>query len=513
VVSIQYETGNETVLIKPSYENIGHHVLSGNYLFYNSPVSGIDNIYVLDMQQQQKLQVTSSKYGAYNPAVSIDGKNIYYNEQTRDGLDVVSIPFDPTAWKEFIVKPSKEYDSYLTEQEGRSTLFDSIPSQQFTTSKYSKLSGIINPVSWGAYFNSTFTQVDLGLSSQDILSTTTIKAGYLFDLYERTGAWHAGISYQNWFPIIDVDFKYAKLSTNEGDIIYDKVVGTDTTFGVVENLTLKWEEKTIEGGLRIPLVTTNSKYHGNFSISNYFGYTQVSNFTNSIDGGGRLFPSNYPQYFLRTYLDNGSLLYNHFGLSAYRLLKQSRRDINSKFGQAFWMNWHSTPFGGDFSANQFLFLTQLYFPGFFKHHSIWGYWAFQSTKNPVARVSGEGLDNYIFNNQIPLPRGLSGDIFRFQKFYSMSSNYTFPILYPDIAFGPILNIQRLKGNAFFDYGFGSSVFGANAVSDTYASFGGELKMDINIFRFKPQFDIGFRYSYGLQPSVTRFEFLVGLVNF
>ena len=31
-----------------------------------------------------------------------DGKTIYYNEQTRDGLDVVSIPFDPAAWKAMI---------------------------------------------------------------------------------------------------------------------------------------------------------------------------------------------------------------------------------------------------------------------------------------------------------------------------------------------------------------------------------------------------------------------------
>ena len=95
----------------------------------------------------------------------------------------------------------------------------------------------------------------------------------------------------------------------------------------------------------------------------------------------------------------------------------------------------------------------------------------------------------------------------------MSANYTLPLLYPDIALGPILNIQRIKGNAFVDYGFGTSVFGSNAVNQTYVSIGGELKMDINVFRFLPQFDIGFRYSYGLQPSVTKIELLVGLVNF
>ena len=88
-----------------------------------------------------------------------------------------------------------------------------------------------------------------------------------------------------------------------------------------------------------------------------------------------------------------------------------------------------------------------------------------------------------------------------------------PIWYVDVAMGPIVNIQRLKGNAFLDYGFGSSQFGENTFSQTYVSVGGELKVDINVLRYLPQFEIGVRYSYGLEPAVTKFEFLVGLINF
>ncbi|MDL5050953.1 hypothetical protein QQ054_33680 [Oscillatoria amoena NRMC-F 0135] len=133
---------------------------------------------------------------------------------------------------------------------------------------------------------------------------------------------------------------------------------------------------------------------------------------------------------------------------------------------------------------------------------------------PATNINtGEGLDNYVFNNQVPLPRGIS--VFRSQKMYSMSGNYTLPIWYPDIAVGPLLNIQRLRGNAFIDYGFGTSKFGNNPpVSTTYLSVGGELKVDINVFRFLPQFDIGVRYSVGILPnSTTLFEFLFGTINF
>lgn len=515
VVSINYESGKEIQLIAPSKENIGHPVLSGNYLFYNSPVSGIDNIYVYDILKQRTLQVTSSKYGAYNPNVSADGKKMFYNEQTRDGLDVVTIPVDPSSWKEFSSKKVKGYDSYITEQEGRPTLFDSIPNQQYATSKYSKLSGIVNPYSWGVYFNSTFTQADIGISSQDIVSTTAIKAGYLFDIYERTGAWHVGVSYQNWFPIIDVDFKYSKRSINEGTLGFLNIdSNTNDTTQISKNVTFDWTEKTVEAGLRIPLLTTKSKYYSEVNFSNYVGYTQVTDFKNSINkdrfiplfltDGAPSANKDYGYLFF-DYVGQGNLLYNHVGFSASRLLKQSRRDINSKFGQVVYMDFFDTPYGGDYKGNLFSFYTTLFFPGLFKHHSLWGYWAYQKTGVDVS------YSDYLFRNNIPIPRGQS--IYRFDKFYSMSVNYTLPVWYPDIALGPVLNIQRLRANAFFDYGFGNKVLYYNIENQTYSSVGGELKMDINVLRFLPQFNVGFRYSYGLNPSVTKFEFLIGMLNF
>lgn len=516
VVLIEYESGKETIVIPPSYENIGHPVLFGNYLFYNSPVSGIDNIYVFDIQRQQNLQVTNSKYGCYNPSLSADGKALLYNEQTRNGFDIVTIPVDPSTWKEFVAQDEIEgYSNLLSKQENRPTLFDTIPQQNFAAKKYSKLSGVINPYSWGAYFNSSFTQADIGLSSQDILSTTSIKAGYLFDIYERTGAWHVGMSYQGWYPIIDVDFQWANRSLNEGDLTYATIIPGDTVLAT-ENLTLKWQESKIEAGLRLPLITTNSKYHGNFTIGNYFGYTHTEDLTNSITGTGRIITPQIPVYWNRNIIDNGDLLFNHFLMSGYRLLKQSRRDINSKWGQSFFMHLYGTPYGGDYTGKQFSFYSTLYFPGLFKHHSIWGYWGYQQTEMELLTRTSSAFDyedngSYFFRNEIPLPRGFS--VSRFQKFYTMSANYTMPIWYADVAMGPVVNIQRLKGNAFLDYGFGTSQFGENVINQKYMSVGGELKLDINVLRYLPQFEIGVRYSYGLEPSVTKVEFLVGLINF
>jgi hypothetical protein len=159
----------------------------------------------------------------------------------------------------------------------------------------------------------------------------------------------------------------------------------------------------------------------------------------------------------------------------------------------------------------------LCFPGIAKHHSFWGYWGVQQTKIELLTRSStsepyEDNGSYFFPNQVPLPRGLP--VARFEKFYTMSANYTLPVWYPDAALGPLLNIQRLRANAFIDYGFGTSQFGDNpAFSETYVSVGAELKADVNILRFLPQFDLGVRFSYGLQPSATTIEFLLGTINF
>jgi hypothetical protein len=522
VVLIDYQTLSEREILTPSNENVGHPVFVGGYLLYNSPYSGIDNIYAVEMKSGERFQVTSAKYGAYNPCLSNDGKTLYYNNQGRDGMDVVKIPFEPSSWKPIALVRKVSFNTYdhLVEQEGHSHILDSIPSQSYSSKRYRSITRMFNPHSWGTYVNNDLTRVNIGITSKDILSTTQIKAGYDFDVQERTGAWKATVSMQALYPIVDFSFSEGKRTTDFGEIIYDRVVGTDTTRDVATPLSFSWKERNVETGLRIPLRLTASKFFTQFSISNYIGATQITEFKNSIDGGGRLFPTNYPQFFLENYLDNGVLRYNLFDLAFYNLLKQSSRDINSKWGQVLYLKAFNTPYKGDFSGKNFSLSGYLYLPGLARHHSIWGYWAFQSTDIRLGRVGtlNELRSNYVFRNQIPLPRGVSDFMGRSEKMYSMSVNYTMPIWYPDISLGPIVNVKRVRLNTFTDYAFGDNprLRSQNPNADsvhTFLSTGVEVKFDINVFRFLPELDLGFRYSYGIQPSASLFEFLLGTFNF
>jgi hypothetical protein len=514
ITIIDSETEHATDVFPVSLENFGHPLLVGEYLLFNSPVSGIDNIYALQLSTNKRFQVTASKYGAYNPFVTEDGKTIYYNDQTRDGLDVVRIPFDPASWRVFVPEEQKvESYQHLVEQEGHPDLFGTVPQRSFPVTKYSKWKGLFNPYTWGLNVNSDLTTATIGISSRDILSTTAIHLGYVFDINERTGAYRANVSYQGLFPVIDVDASISNRSVNEGDVEYYRTTSDDTV-RAVGNLTFEWQEKTIEAGLRIPLNLTNSRFSTNILLGNYVGYTSVTDFINSIDGGGRRIPS--AQRFYRNLIDNGDLFYNHFTLTAYRLMKQSRRDINPRWGQEVIANIYNAVTTldvpglgrrrfGDFDGRQISVYGLGYFPGLFKHHSLWGYLSYQRT---LIANNAEN-NNYIFRNRIPLPRGQS--VNRFPEYYGLSANYTLPIWYPDVAVGPVLNIQRLRANMFFDYGFGQSV--AAGSSQSFSSVGIEAKLDINILRFFPQFDIGVRYTKGLLPATSRFELLIGTFNF
>jgi WD40-like Beta Propeller Repeat len=497
-------------------ENIGYPVPFGKYILYNSPYSGIDNIYALDTQTGKRYQVTCSKYAAYNPAVSPDGRSLYYNEQTRNGLDVVKTPFDSTRWKpieEVQRKGSEEYDQ-LVAQEKHPDLLSQVTLKKYVARRYHRASGMINVHSWGPYFASSYTQAQVGFYSQDILSTTSINAGYLYDVNEKTGSLQAGISYQGFFPIID--FQVYTGNRNQTTSLNDNSV------------KFNWKETGASIGLRVPLILTRSKYFTQLEFDNFVGATQVSSFGNvaTVDnvivskGNDRSVPLNDTlNYIFTTQLSNGLLRSNSFTVSYSNTLKQSTRDYNPKFGQLLAYENYSTPYGGDFKGSLWVLRGTAFLPGLLKHHSFYLRGGYQSS------FTSYDPNTYTFRNRVYKPRGYSYP--NDQKFYSISGNYTFPAWYPDIALGPVLNIQRIIVNGFYDYGNGqgTSYFYHNSKPEiyygteraNYLSQGCEVLFDFNFMRLLQQLELGFRVTHRqanqFNNSGVVVEFLVGNIPF
>ena len=515
VVVINLSDATTEELISVGSENIGYPVLTNTHLFFNSPVSGIDNIYALDLKDKRRYQVTNSRYGSYNPSISNDGKLIYFNEQKKNGMDIVQMPFDQSTWRLIVdtAPVNQSLSQFVVEQEGASEILKNIPSDQYRVTKYNKAKGILNPYSWGPLYTNSLSQVDISIASRDILSTTSLTAGYLFDVYERTGEWHADVSYQAYYPII------------RGGVKYGSRDDENTIFG--SKADFNWTETSVYGGLQIPLLLTRSKYRTELSISNDIGLTLTSDFRSEVTRNGtttigddRLIKVNDSLSFVFNDITSyGQLIYNHFNLTYTHALKQSRRDFNSRFAQYLLFDSYNTPYGGDYNAWQWAARGFFYFPGLIKHHSINLRGSYQES------LQSPDLDTYTFRNRISKPRGYSYPTN--SKFYTLSGNYEFPLWYPDIAIGPLLNIQRIRTNLFYDYGegkgsvyfydFSKGLLYSSNNDDVYKSYGAEVRVDVNLFRLLPQFEFGFRAT---QITANRFnnggwvyEFLIGNIPF
>ena len=514
VVLVDPSTETEEVLLAPSDWNVGYPVLHKEFLMFNAPTGGIDNVFAMNRRNGLIYQVTVARYGAYNPCVSMDGNYLVYNNQSADGLDVVRIKFEPKSWQPYTGDPDEypELYSHLVRQEKNNKILDSIPAVSYLEKNYRKGLKLINPHSWGGFISTDLTRASFGVTSRDVLSNLAMSGGYEFDVQEKTGNWQVGASLQTFFPIVEFEYSSGKREVDVADDLefIESVNGSDT-ITVNAPLSFSWEEKTIEGGIRIPLNLTQSRFFTQLSLWNYVGSTVVEGFKNSYDQGGRVVSTKYPQYFFRSYQDNGSLRFNRFVINFYNLLKTSTRDINSRWGQVLFLDAVNSIPGSDFSGAQVSLTSYLYFPGLFAHHSLWGYWAFQNTK-----IDWKNRDNYNFRNEIPLPRSVGAS--RSEKMYSMSVNYALPVWYPDLSIGPLINFKRVRFNGFADYAFGDNPalrdLTRKAQSTTYLSVGGELKFDVNFIRLLPEFDFGVRVTRTVLPRTGFFfEFLLGTVNF
>ena len=496
IKEIEVKTGNEQILLPPSQEQISYAFRNGQYLYYVSGRSGIDNVYAKDIKQDITYQVTSAKFGAYNPVVSNNGKEMYYNDFTALGNDVVKTDNNPSNWLRIENLPDTDIHFYqpMVELENNENILASVPEIEYAESRYRKK--LLKLHSWGPYVSGSADELEAGLYSTNVLSTTDVFLGFRVDT-DANFKWIGRVSYQSFYPIIDVEANYAhrRASVN----YYDTVSNTSKID------ELRWDETGVKAGLRIPWLLTRNKFHTNLVLQNYFGLTAVRNYESDSFNKDRPFFGVYSE------LNDGNLMSNEFKLIFSSLQKRSKRDLQSKFGTVFTFENFGTPYGGDFKGGLSAIKGQLYVPGLVKHHSFNIFAGYQHNNITLDN------NNYWFANRMPYPRGVSGSTF--EDFYTVRFNYELPLLYPDLSIGPWLYFQRVKTNLFYDYGNGATNvtnfdLGIRLQTEKeYYSMGAELTFDFNFMRALPLLELGVRYFYLPDTGQNGFEFLIGSFGF
>lgn len=455
-----------------SFENIGRPVFYKNFIIYNSPFSGIGDIYAVNINTKEKFRVVSSKYGAYNPAISKDLKKISYQNYNKSGFDIVEIDIDENNWEKIDAIEIKEqsYSSKLAEQETNGSIFDKkIPNEEYQVTDYKKYKDAINIHSWGIYPNTPY--IDIGIMSKNYLNTLEIIAGYLYNYNEKTNGGYLGFAYSKYYPVFSAISQYnQRIETYR----YNGQFYTD-----------EWNEYRINSGFSLPFNFSRGIYTTTMSVGGGAEYTYVKG--KEIRTISESFDGNFTPLF-------GNFSFNHLRQKAWR-------DFNPMFGQSINVIYKKIMDYDDYEGYIFSSKASLYFPGILPHNSI----KLSGAYEEQLTYNSNNQDIYYFSSQTGFPRGY--DAVTLDKLYKFSADYQLPLWYPDLSVGPLAYVKRIKLGAFYDYADG---FLGNA-SKNFQSFGGNINFEFNLFRIKYDFDIGIQYAYRLEDNKYQISILlVGL---
>jgi len=462
------KTKTNSTIFPSTFTELSNPVFANDYVLFNGSFSGIENIYAINLKNTEVFQVTSSQYGASNARPHPHSKKIVYSEYSASGYALAEAEFNPATWKK--LSDTRDFSpslyKYLVKEETGVRDTVNIQSIEYQSKPYKKMAHVFNFHSWAPlYVNYMSSEYGTGISfmSQNELSTATTVIGYKYDMAENTGKVTADFSWMAWYPVIELNTSYgARAAYTGGD----------------SSERYNFNETIISGGLSLPLLFTGGKYYKGLQLKLHTSFYDITH--NTSPDENKL---------------TGTIHSLDYTISAYRYIKQAIKDLYPRWGQAVTWSFRHSPFGDNNIGSIGAATARLYLPGLMKHHGI------RLDANWQEKNPGE----YAYGNLINMPRGYLSINEESIKYFAF--NYKFPFAYPDFSLGPIVYLQRLKANLFYDVGKGST----HGQSRRLQSAGIEITSDLHFLRFVFPIDLGVRLGY-LLPEEQYFSELLFSVN-
>lgn len=454
IYELDRASGKFSQLMPFELQEILHPVYANDYLIFKAHFNGIDNLYKLSPATKKTEQLTSVKFGAANPFFDHTSSTIFFNNYTAKGYDISSIPFAVSADSSdspFSIMPIN-YADPIFEQEGGRSVLENITNRQYPEKRFKELANLfyfhsIVPSSEDNPYSNE-NNIGLRLQSDNKLNTLSFNAGYQFNNALKKSEYHAGFSYQKFFPVLNVDYVNRPRFLNRRTLVNNRPVFTPVS----------WREDEIKANISIPVIGNrfNNIYRSYFKIGT--SYTSRYQVVNDFPALIKTFK--FPM---------------HYEFSLSRNNTRSSRDLAPKWGQSISMRYRHFPFESKANGDLFTLQSAFYFPGLATNHSLQASFNFQ-----------HGSGNY--ENSVDIPR-VSGYAFlthssRIEN--TLLLDYRLPLFYPDWELGSLAYIKRLKGGIFADF---ENINKTRRFSPR--SYGLELRADMNLLRFMlPNFDLG-----------------------
>jgi hypothetical protein len=473
--ALDVATGTATDLLPVANVNLANPQPWGNYVLYNSPQSGVDNICAVQLKTGQTYQVTNRPSGAYHAAVSFDGQHLAFHDYRATGARIVEMPLDPATWSPLPTPartsaPADPYAERLAAGEPAAKQITQLLASpdsagpRYGVRRYRPLAHAFRIFSYGVVQSPAGNAVSVGVRSQDFLSTTQAFAGLTYDQTERTFAATGALSYQGLGPVFDVEGSYggrdASLVDAKGRVQRDQ-----------------WQVARLLVGARLPLVLTRSKYLKNLTLGAYYLNERVYGYDLPLRKRSETGP-NTPLHAVQTSLAYASQL------------KQSTRDVAPRGGATLLATYRTTPFATNLQASQVGVQGSVYLPGLARHHSL--------------RLRGgyqyQQQDQYNFTAAISYPRAETSYL-SFDNLVVGSVDYSLPLAFTHLTFGRVLYVQRFRATAFLDLAQGSLFLPATTQTPAFTyhqnfrNVGADFLALFNVFHLRTPIEAGVRVAY------------------
>ncbi|MGY3055166.1 hypothetical protein ACVWYG_003379 [Pedobacter sp. UYEF25] len=438
------EGGLETILIKDSRQQLSRPVFNGAEICFNAHFNGIDNVYSLNVADKKIMALSASKYGAFNPTFTENGKMIF-NDYGINGYQIAETVREETEiGKDNFV----DFSNAAEKQENPPNIFAAIPDSSFISKPYKQAANLLN-------FHSLIPVIDneyvygLQLQSNNLLNTSDFYTAAKYHSDLRRMEYTADLSYKALYPIIALNF------SNRPQRAFYQSKGQSFQGDWRENYTV------LSVALPISFSSKNNYYAASANIST--SYTQRYQLKNLPSGfvDSKKFPLSY------------SFSLNHS-------IANAARDIAPKWAQVLRVTYNHQPFDLHLTGELLALESYFYFPGLGKNHSFLASLNYQNA-NGANRFAVEIPTVYGYNNILATGKLKN----------TLLLNYRFPIAFPDWEIGPLAYVRSFTGGVFCHY---ENIEKTNTFTQP-KTFGLEFNTNLNLLRYLPVVNLGTRLIF------------------
>ncbi|MDL2281814.1 WD40 repeat domain-containing protein [Parabacteroides sp. OttesenSCG-928-G06] len=466
--------GKWTELLPPTPINLTSLYWHNGLLYFESGLNGTNNIYCLHTGDKEIRRVTTARFGAFQPTLSSDGKQLLFADYQAKGYKIASLPVDSLIpEKTDFTEPYRfALAETLARQESYNIDTATLKPIAFNPKPYRKAAHLFNIHSWAPlYYDvadimnfsgddlTTIVKPGITLLSQNTLNTAITQAGW----YYKNGYHHGKISfsYSGWYPVIDLKMDYGSKAF---DLLWVKNnEGKETTHTHVTGRN-RWEA---EARIYIPFNLTKNHYIRGIQPSVTYYYSN----------------NRYQQHDSKKIEDFQYILSE---LRFYNYRRMAKRDILPKWGYQVRLQHLATPFNGENFGNLYAARLTTYWPGLMQNHSLMLRLGYQ-----YQNIDKKWM--YMPKRLLEAARGY-GYLYQTRQQVAFKADYAFTIASPDWKLGSLLYLQRIRSNLFYDLTRNEA--GKNSQWGTQSAAGADLIFDLNVIRMSYPISIGARF---IQP--------------